>query len=107
MPEIQYIVTKGIIQFAGFCELRKMHGEEPETKHIYRIDPFRTSGSGIQLAGIAFNLFFPAVYISGDTETEFQVVLPRIFLFVMVDHHAHIIQAPLGMPVISFDGILH
>ena len=107
MSEFQEIIAGGTFLLARACELGEVYGQEAETKGIDGIDAFRTAGAGVELTGITFDVFLFAIDVAGDTKSQFQVVLCSVFLAVVVDHLAHIVEAPLGIPAIAFDGITY
>jgi hypothetical protein len=84
-----------------------MHGQETKTKHIHTIDPFCTVTGDIQLTGIAFRFVLSAVNIAGYAKSQFQVILRRFVLFIVIYQHCSVIQAPLRRPLVSLDDILY
>jgi hypothetical protein len=68
MPEIQEILADRTLRAAGLDELGHMYGKEAKMEDIDSIDPFGTTGAGIQLTGITFDLFFPAIDVSGHAK---------------------------------------
>jgi len=73
-----------------------MNGKEAEAEHVHRIHLFATGRRSIQLAGITFDVLLPAISIAGHTETKFQVILCRILPFIMIHHHARVLDIPTG-----------
>lgn len=107
MTKIEDILAERAIRLPGFPELGEMYRLEAEAKHVNRIDTFRAAGRLINLTGITLRAVLPAIDVAGDAESQLEVVPGGLILLYVIDQHARIFYGPLGMPLISFDGVLY
>jgi hypothetical protein len=105
MPEFQELFAGCAFVFAGTRELGKVQRQEAEAECVDGVDAFGAAGGSVELTGVAFDIFFLTIDVAGDAKSQFEIVLRGVLLAIVVDHLAHIIEAPLSIPTVAFDRI--
>ncbi len=88
-------------------ELRQVGGRETETQYVHALDLFNTAARGIEFTEIAFGLLFTAIKIAAHAEPQFKAIDLRVVLFIMIHQHARVVNIPLRLLAVSFDGIIN
>jgi hypothetical protein len=107
VAKVQNVLAKSAFGFTRPPELGEMDSKEAEAQDIHGIDPFGAAGCFVDPTGVAFDAVFPAIHVAGYAKSKFQVILGGIFLLTVIDEHAHIVEIPLGVLVVPFDGVLY
>jgi hypothetical protein len=107
VTKIQDVLAQCAFGLTWSSELGEMDGKEAEAKDIHGVDTFRAAGSFVDLTGVAFDAIFAAIHVAGYAKSQFQVILEGVFLLTVIDEHAHIVEIPLGVLIVPFDGVLY
>ena len=106
MTKVQHVLAKCAFGFTRPSELGEMDGKEAEAQDIHGINPFGAAWCFVDPTGVAFDAIFPAIHVAGYAKSQFQVILGGVVLFTVIDEHAQIVEIPLGVLVVPFDGVL-
>jgi hypothetical protein len=83
-----------------------MNRGEPEAHDINAIYSLSTTCGLIELTRVTLYVLLPAVYVSRYAKLQFEIAIPGLSSFIMVHHYTSVLNVPLFVAMISFNGII-